>query len=78
MLRYQWRMNGSPDQNTGEGFAEFVLPQGCMLCGGAVNIRKTPGGGAHSYCPHCHWLSRPRLRMREDGLELSFGTNAFA
>lgn len=71
-------MNGSPDQNVGEGFAEFVLPQGCMLCGGAVNIRKTPGGGAHSYCSHCHWLSRPRLRMHKDGLELSFATNAFA
>ncbi len=71
-------MNGSPEENTGEGIAEFVLPQGCMLCGGSVNIRKTPGGGAHSYCSHCHWLSRPRLRMNKDGLELSFSTNAFA
>jgi hypothetical protein len=62
----------------GEAVADFVLPQGCMLCGGAVSIRHTPGSGAHCYCPQCHWLSRPRLRMRRDGLEIAYATQGFA
>ncbi len=62
----------------GDAVSEFTLPDGCMLCGGAVTIRSTPGNGAHSYCPHCHWLSRTRLRMRKEGLEIAYATQAVA
>jgi hypothetical protein len=61
----------------GERFADFVLPDGCMLCGGSVSIRATPGG-AHGYCQQCHWLSRPQMRVRPNGVELSFETTVFA
>jgi hypothetical protein len=65
------------ENNNGERFAEFVLPEGCMLCGGEVTVRASPAG-AHSYCPHCHWLSKPHMRMRENGVELSFAMSALA
>ncbi|MBN1207031.1 MAG: hypothetical protein JXB05_19255 [Myxococcaceae bacterium] len=69
-------MNAIPEIN-GERFAEFTLADGCLLCGGAVTIRATPAG-AHSYCPKCHWLSRPRMRVKGNGLELSYATTANA
>lgn len=70
-------MTSIPDL-IGEGrFAEFTLSEGCLLCGGEVSIRATPSG-AHSYCPTCHWLSRPRMKVRGEGLELSYSTAANA
>jgi hypothetical protein len=71
-------MTGMPEKNLGEKIADFTLPDGRMLCGGEVSIRSTPGGGGHSYCAHCHWLSRTRLRMHKDGLEIAYATQAFA
>ena len=71
-------MTASSEKTLGDTVAEFTLPEGCMLCGGAVTIRSTPGAGAHSYCPHCHWLSRTRLRMRKEGLEIAYAARAFA
>ncbi|MCE9673070.1 hypothetical protein LY474_35215 [Myxococcus stipitatus] len=65
------------ESNIGERFADFVLPDGCVLCGGAVTVRASPAG-AHSYCPKCHWLSKPRMRVKESGVELSFGMSASA
>ncbi|HTN52929.1 MAG TPA: hypothetical protein VML50_11040 [Anaeromyxobacter sp.] len=44
---------------------DFVLPGGCLLCGGDLDVRMTAGGAA-SYCKACRWMSRPHLR-REDG-----------
>ncbi|MBJ6761611.1 hypothetical protein JGU66_12620 [Myxococcaceae bacterium JPH2] len=61
----------------GERFADFVLPDGCMMCGGSVSIRATPSG-AHGYCAKCHWLSRPQMRVRPNGVELSFSTTILA
>lgn len=69
-------MNAIPELN-GDRFAEFTLAEGCLLCGGAVTIRATPSG-AHSYCPTCHWLSRPQMRVRGNGLELAFAATAAA
>ena len=57
---------------------DFVLPQGCMVCGGELTVRNTPGSGAHGYCGHCHWLVRPRLRMRREGLEIAYAARAWA
>ncbi|AKQ69272.1 hypothetical protein A176_006184 [Myxococcus hansupus] len=34
--------------------------------------------GAHSYCPQCHWLSKPSMRVRDNSVELSFATTALA
>lgn len=34
--------------------------------------------GAHSYCPRCHWLSKPSMRVRDNGVELSFATTVLA
>lgn len=65
------------ESNIGERFAEFVLPDGCVLCGGSVSVRASPSG-AHSYCSKCHMLSKPRMRVKENGVELSFGTAATA
>ncbi|PTL81869.1 hypothetical protein [Vitiosangium sp. GDMCC 1.1324] len=71
-------MTASTEKNVGDAVSEFTLPEGCMLCGGAVSIRTTPGSGAHSYCAHCHWLSRTRLRMHKNGLEIAYATQALA
>lgn len=64
-------------EDRGERVADFTLPEGCVLCGGEVNIRATPAG-AHSYCPSCRHLSRPQLRMKKDSLELIYATDALA
>ena len=69
-------MNSIPEIN-GDRFAEFTLAEGCLVCGGAVTIRATPSG-AHSYCPKCHWLSRPRMRVKGNGLGLSYSASANA
>lgn len=70
-------MNATTTEHNGERFAEFTLAQGCPLCSGTVTIRATQAG-AHSYCPTCHWLSRPQMRVRGNGLEVSFPTSAAA
>jgi hypothetical protein len=66
-----------PEINGGERFAEFTLPDGCLVCGGEVTIRATPAG-AHSYCTKCHWLSKPRMKVNGNGLELSYAATANA
>ncbi len=66
-----------PETHNGERFAEFTLPEGCLLCGGEVTIRATPAG-ANSYCPKCHWLSKPRMKVKGNGLELSYSATASA
>jgi len=70
-------MNATNSNSNGERFAEFTLDEGCPLCSGTVMIRATQAG-AHCYCPTCHWLSRPQMRMRGNGLELAFSTSAAA
>lgn len=65
------------ESSNGDRFAEFVLPDGCVLCGGEVTVRASQAG-AHSYCPRCHWLSKPHMRVRDNGVELSFATTALA
>lgn len=70
-------MNLSPENNGGDRFAEFTLPEGCLLCGGEVSVRATPSG-ASSYCAHCHWLTKPRVRVKDNGLEISYAATAVA
>ncbi len=53
-----------------EAVTEFELPEGCPLCGGTLAVRTTPEG-AGSYCGHCHWLSRPRVRLLKGRVEMA-------
>ncbi|XXF78923.1 hypothetical protein P2318_03960 [Myxococcaceae bacterium GXIMD 01537] len=69
-------MSVTPETSS-DRFAEFTLPEGCISCGGPVSVRTTPAGAA-SYCAKCHWLSRPRVRARPNGLEISYSTEAQA
>lgn len=55
---------------TTEQSADFSLPAGCLLCGGAFNVRLTPGA-AWGYCPQCHWLSHPEVWVESGTLRLS-------
>lgn len=64
-------------ETLGERIADFTLSEGCLLCGGALDIRATPAG-AHTYCGHCHWISHPTLRMSREGLELTYSADASA
>ncbi len=70
-------MRVNPEELSGDRFAEFTLQEGCLLCKGPVTIRAT-ASGAHSYCGQCHWLSRPRMRVKGNGLELSYAALAQA
>ncbi len=60
-------MKAAPDTKTAETEIprDVTIPGGCILCGGDLEVRLTPGG-AGSVCPRCHWLSRPHMH-REDG-----------
>ncbi|WP_256433568.1 hypothetical protein [Myxococcus sp. CA040A] len=42
-----------------------------------MNVRASPSG-AHSYFSQCHMLSKSRMRVKENGMGLSFGTAATA
>ncbi len=44
---------------------DVTIPEGCLLCGGDLVVRFTPGGTA-SYCRTCHWISHPHVH-RENG-----------
>lgn len=61
-----------------ESFADFTLPGGCMLCGADLEVRVSPGAGAHSYCSTCHWLSRPLVQMAKEGLTVSYASSGIA
>nr|WP_059437920.1 hypothetical protein [Anaeromyxobacter sp. PSR-1] len=45
---------------------DIVLPGGCLLCDGDLEVRLGERGHAASFCPRCHWISHPHMR-RADG-----------
>jgi hypothetical protein len=51
--------------------AELMLPGGCILCGGDLAVRVTPVGAA-SCCRPCRWISRPRVVLSREGLQVSY------
>ncbi len=57
-----------------ESGTDFTLPEGCLLCGGDLEMRITASGGAHSFCGHCHWLSHPSVQLGKDGLTVSYSS----
>jgi hypothetical protein len=44
---------------------EFTLSGGCVVCGGSIDVRVTPGS-IRGYCAPCGWISRPLL-WQSDG-----------
>jgi hypothetical protein len=48
---------------------DFSLEGGCILCGGDLQVRVTPGG-ARTVCMACRWISRPHMRREEDGVHV--------
>ena len=48
---------------------DLRLPNGCLLCGGDLDLRVTDGA-ARSFCGHCHWISRPHMQRHEDGIHI--------
>ena len=49
--------------------ADVELEQGCLLCGGPLQLRLV-GGSAATYCRSCRWISRPHLHRQADGVHL--------
>jgi hypothetical protein len=45
---------------SGEEPREFKLAGGCVVCGGPIDVRVTPGS-VRAYCAPCGWISRPLL-----------------
>jgi hypothetical protein len=48
---------------------DFSLEGGCILCGGDLAVRMSPGR-ARTVCKACRWISRPHLRREEDGVHV--------
>jgi hypothetical protein len=61
----------------GEQTAEFVVPQGCILCGGQISFKVTPKG-AVSCCIHCRWISEPQIAVGKRGLQVEYRASARA
>jgi hypothetical protein len=45
---------------------DVELDEGCILCGGALELRISTNG-ACSYCRACRWISRPQMQRDEQG-----------
>jgi len=39
---------------------EFTLSGGCVVCGGAMAVRMSPGA-IRGYCARCSWISKPLI-----------------
>jgi len=53
----------------GEGRADLSVPEGCPLCGGALDLRLTPTT-AFTYCARCRWISRSVVAVRSGTVEV--------
>ena len=51
------------------GSRDFFLEGACILCGGDLAVRASPGR-ARTVCKPCRWISRPHLRHEEDGVHV--------
>ncbi|HEY6005446.1 MAG TPA: hypothetical protein VIV57_21380 [Anaeromyxobacter sp.] len=52
-----------------DGKRDFSIEGGCMLCGGALEVRVT-ATGARTVCRSCRWISRPHMLRSEDGVHV--------
>lgn len=48
---------------------DFSLEGGCILCGGDLSVRVSPGR-ARTVCKSCRWISRPHMEREEDGVHV--------
>ncbi len=48
---------------------DFSLEGGCILCGGVLAVRLTPGR-ARTVCKACRWISQPHMRREDDGVHV--------
>jgi hypothetical protein len=48
---------------------DFSLEGGCILCGGDLSVRVSPGR-ARTVCMACRWISRPHMRRDEEGVHV--------
>jgi hypothetical protein len=48
---------------------DFTFEEACILCGGDLEVRLTPGG-ARTYCRACRWISRPVVARGQDGMRV--------
>jgi len=61
----------------GEKTAEMTLPNACLTCGGAVQLRVSPDG-VRTYCATCHTISKATLGVQEGGLVVAQDVKARA
>ncbi|HVP67650.1 MAG TPA: hypothetical protein VMT17_10355 [Anaeromyxobacteraceae bacterium] len=61
----------------GSDAAEFTVDGGCVVCGGPMAVRVTPGA-ARGYCPRCAWISRPLVWQAGGGLAIAHPPLALA
>lgn len=57
--------------------AEFTLAGGCLLCAGDLRVRVSEAG-AFTFCPHCHWISKPAVAFRDGALTVAYNSTACA
>ncbi len=65
------------EMKPGQQSAEFVVPQGCILCGGEIAFKVSPKG-AYSCCIRCRWLSQPEVDVGRGGLQVEYRSLARA
>jgi hypothetical protein len=49
-----------------DDFHDVELDEGCILCGGPLELRVS-ASGACTYCRACRWISRPAMRRDDAG-----------
>jgi hypothetical protein len=57
---------------------ETTLPEACMVCGGDLALKVSPGRGASSYCKSCHWFGKPEVTATATGLKVTYKPGGFA
>ncbi|WP_242345027.1 hypothetical protein [Anaeromyxobacter terrae] len=62
-------MRHEPHSPTTDATKDLRLPNGCLLCGGDLDVRVTDGA-ARSFCGHCRWISSPHMQRHEDGIHI--------
>jgi hypothetical protein len=57
--------------------ADFTVAAGCMVCAGDLQVRVT-AVGAYTFCPHCHWISKPAVAFQDGSLTVAYRSVAKA
>jgi hypothetical protein len=63
-MRHEPSTEASPSESK-----DFSLEGGCILCGGDLAVRVSPGR-ARTVCKVCRWISRPHMQREEDGVHV--------